>query len=693
VAQKVEAAIRPDRVRSFWLYPRWWGRRRSFDTRPVLLLLAGLVGGLGGLGAVAFKDLSNYVQDIIIGSKPSFLEACLRLPWYLRLIIPSVGGLLAGGALYLLPKKSKGHGISEIMEAVSIRGGFLSFRAAMVRSLSSLMSIATGASIGREGPIVQIGAMLGSKTGQFFRLQKENISILVGCGVAAGFAAAYNVPISASFFVMEIIIGNFAVEIFAPLVVSSIVATLVYRRIFGNAPVYGIPHFSLVSEWELIAYVILGILSGVAAAMFREALRISEREFGRRNVPLYVKSTVGGLIIGIIGLGYPHVWGNGYNAINTILQNQMGFGLMIVLFFLKIVATGNSVGSGASGGVFTPTQFVGAALGGFIGFAAHEAFPNHVAFASAYALVGMGCLMAGTTYAPIMSILMIFEMSLDYEIILPLMLSCILSSIVARQFHRDSIYTEKLRKKGIRFDLTSEESAMRGIHVEDILRRDVPFIPGKKHLNDVLAHFLKSRTNLLYVVDEQGKLVGSIDLHDLKEFFNEKDLYSFVIAQDVAAPVNFAFPEQPLIDVMDTLYLTDADQIPVVDNAKDQKFLGVITRRDIIGAYNREVLKKKILTTKFITRKKEKEGIDYVEMPAGYRLGKIAVPEELENKTLGEVNFRTRYHFQVLALVRMSEDGKSERLIADPQLKLNRGDEMIVIGKEEDFIRFKKKED
>ncbi len=691
MAEEVGPVLSSDRVRSFWLYPRWWRRKRGSDTRPFLLLLAGLVGGLGGLGAVLFKELSSYVQDIIIGSQPSFLEACLRLPWYMRLIIPAAGGLLAAGVLYLLPKEGKGHGISEIMEAVSIRGGVLSFRAAIVRSLSSLMSIATGASIGREGPIVQIAAMLGSKTGQFFRVQKENISILVGCGVAAGLAAAYNVPIAASFFVMEIIIGNFAVEIFAPLVVSSIVATLVYRRIFGNAPVYGTPHFSMVSEWELIAYVVLGLLSGIAAAGFREALRISEREFGRRNVPLYVKSTIGGLLIGVIGLGWPHVWGNGYNSVNTILQNQMGFNLMLVLFFLKIQATSISVGSGASGGVFTPTQFIGASLGGFLGFAAHEAFPNHVAFSSAYALVGMGCLMAGTTYAPIMSILMVFEMTLDYEIILPLMLSCIISSIVARQFHRDSIYTEKLRKKGIRFDLTSEESAMRGIRVEDILRRDVPFIPGKKHLNDVLAHFLKSRTNLLYVVNEQGRLMGSIDLHDLKEFFNEKDLYSFVIAQDVATPINVAFPEQSLIDVMDTLYLTDADQIPVVDNSKDQKFLGVITRRDIIGAYNREVLKKKILTTKFITRKKEKEGIDYVEMPAGYRLGKIGVPEELENKTLGEVNFRTRYHFQVLALVRLSEDGKSQRFIADPQLKLNHGDEMIVIGKEEDFERFRRK--
>jgi CIC family chloride channel protein len=680
-----------DRIRSFWLYPRWQKRRRNFNTRPGLLLIAALVGVLGGLGAVAFKDLSNRFTDLIIGSEPSFLEACLRLPWYMRLLIPTAGGLFAGLVLYLLPREGKGHGISEIMEAVSIRGGVLSFRVAMIRSLSSLMSIGTGASIGREGPIVQIAAMFGSKLGQYLKVSKENISILVGCGVASGLAAAYNVPIAASFFVMEIIIGNFAIEIFAPLVVSSVVSTLVYRKIFGNDPVYGTPHFTLISEWELIAYIVLGLLAGIAAAMFRESLRISEREFGRIKAPLYVKSMLGGLLIGIIGLGFPHVWGNGFNAINSILKNQMGFNLMFILFYLKIFATSGSVGSGASGGVFTPTQFVGASLGGFIGFVAHEAFPNHVAFSSAYALVGMGCLMAGTTYAPIMSILMIFEMTLDYEIILPLMLSCIVSSMVARQFHRDSIYTEKLRRKGIRTDLTLEENAMRSIKVEDIMRREVPSISGKKHLNDVLTHFLKSRSNLLYVTDDDRKLLGSVDLHDLKEFFNEKDLHSLVIAQDVATPITAVYPEQSLIDVMDTLYLTDDDQIPVVVSQKNPRFLGVITRRDIIGAYNREVLKKKILRAKFVTRKKEKEGVDYVEMPAGYRLGRIHVPEELENRTLGEVNFRSKYHFQVLAVLRSSDDGTSVRMIAEPGLKLNPGDELIVIGTEEDFEKFQGK--
>lgn len=675
------------------MYPGWKRKRRDQESQLVFFLVAAVVGILGGLGAVLFKELSNWVQEIFIGSQPDFLQASIRLPWYWKLIVPTVGGLLAGLALHLLPKDGKGHGISEIMEAVSIRGGVLSLRVAAVRSLSSLMSIGTGASIGREGPIVQIGATLASKLGQFLKLKKENLSILVGCGVAAGLAAAYNVPIAASFFVMEIIIGNFAIEIFAPLVISSVVSTLVYRKIFGFDPVYGTPHFALITNWELIAYVILGVLSGIAAALFREAMKASEHGFARLKVPAMVKSALGGLLIGVIGLGWPHVWGNGYNAINIILDNKMGINLVLILFVLKILASSISVGSGASGGVFTPTQFIGAALGGFIGYAAHEAFPNHVAFPSAYALVGMGCLMAGTTYAPIMAILMVFEMTLDYEIILPLMLSCILSSTVARLFHRDSIYTEKLRKKGIRFDVSLEEHALRALHVEDLQRSDVPVVDGNQHLNDVLARFLKSRSNMIYVVESGGRLIGSIDIHDLKEFFNEKDLFSLVLARDVAVVTTVAFPRQSLIDVMDTLYLTDADQIPVVENETTRKFLGVITRRDIIGAYNREVLKKKILTAKFVSKKQDKEGIDYVEMPAGYRIGRITVPRELEDKTLGEVNFRSVYRFQVLALVRSSPDGKSQRMIAEPHLRLSHGDEMIVIGKEEDFKRFEEQKD
>src|SRR5207249_3311010 len=287
-----------------------------------------------------------------------------------------------------------------------------------------------------------------------------------------------------------------------------------------------------------------------------------------------------------------------------------------------------------------------------------------------YALVGMGCLTAGTTYAPIMGIMLIFEMTLDYEIILPLMLSCIIASTVARRFFRDSIYTEKLRKKGIRYDMSLEEAAMRAIRVEDLLRSDAPVVDANRHFKDVIHQLLKSRSNQIYVVEPDGALIGAIDIHDLKEFFHEEDLYSLVLARDIAEPVDVAYPEQSVIDIMDSLYATEDEQMPVVKDPATRKFLGVITGRDIIGAYSREVLKKKMLIAKFVTRGKEREGIDYVEMPAGYRLGKIPVPKDFEGKTLGQLNFRSNYRLYVLEVVRPWEDGKAQRFLAAPEFKL-----------------------
>jgi CBS domain-containing protein len=267
------------------------------------------------------------------------------------------------------------------------------------------------------------------------------------------------------------------------------------------------------------------------------------------------------------------------------------------------------------------------------------------------------------------------------------MLSCIISSTVARQFNRDSVYTESLRKKGIRFDLTLEERALRSIHVGDLKRSDVPAVRANERFSEVVDAFLKSRSNVLYVIGEDDALIGSIDIHDLKEFMGDKNLASVVIANDIAKPASFAFPEQSLIDVMDSMYLADMEQMPVVKDAVSKTLLGVISRRDIIGAYNREVLKKKILLTKFVTRKQEKEGVDFMEMPPGYRLGRITVSDSMNNKTLAELHFHSRYRLQVLECIR-SEDGMKQRLMAEPDLKLKKGDALIVIGREENFQKY-----
>jgi CBS domain-containing protein len=217
------------------------------------------------------------------------------------------------------------------------------------------------------------------------------------------------------------------------------------------------------------------------------------------------------------------------------------------------------------------------------------------------------------------------------------------------------------------------------------MRNDAPVVDANRHFKDVIHQLLKSRNNQIYVVEQDGALIGAIDIHDLKEFFNEQDLYSLVLARDIAEPVDVAYPEQSVIDIMDSLYATEDEQMPVVKDSATKKFLGVITGRDIIGAYSREVLKKKMLIAKFVTRGKEREGIDYVEMPAGYRLGKIPVPSEFEGKTLGQLNFRSNYRLHVLEVVRPWQDGKAQRYLAASEFKLKQGDSLIVIGSDDDF--------
>ncbi|HWP48293.1 MAG TPA: ClcB-like voltage-gated chloride channel protein [Candidatus Limnocylindrales bacterium] len=655
------------------------------DETTLLFLYAGIVGILGGFGAIIFKYLTAIVQRLFLGSWENLLDAALQLPWYYRILVPTAGGTLASFILYSLAKKTKSYGISDIMEAVSLRGGEIEVRSVLFRSLSSLMIIGSGGSVGREGPIVQIGAMLASQFGQLLRISRIKLSILVGCGVASGMAAAYNTPIAAAIFVLEIIMGNFATDIFAPVVISSVAATLVSRGVMGNQPTYRIPPFSMVSHFELIFYVFLGILAGFAAYLFIEALFKGEEIFKKIKIPAYFKIPLGGFLVGILGLSFPHVWGNGYEVASRILNQQLPGPLVLILFFLKIIATAITVGSGGSGGVFTPSLFVGAALGGAVGNAVNYFFPLLTAPSGAYALVGMGCLLAGTTHAPIMAILIIFELTLDYGIILPLMLSCILSSYVASKIKPESIYTERLKQRGIQLSRGMEEMVLYSMRVQDILKTGVSLLPENLRFDEILKRFYASRSDYLYVGDQRGNLLGVINLHDIKEFLSEKDLETLVIAKDLATPVSVAYPMDRLADVLEKFWLQDLEELPVVRSKDSLQFLGIVTRRDVLSTLDREALRRKMLLSRFVTRSEDKLLTDRLELPEGFRIDKIVVPPELVGRTIGETNLRTQYHLNVLAVISPGRNGKEQRHFPDPNRKLEEGDILVVLGREDDI--------
>lgn len=428
----------------------WLNGLRSLllaDNLPVTLCAAALMGLFGALATVVFRELLGWTQMVLGGEDaPHGMVSLARGldPWQ-RFVIPAAGGAIAGVILQMAAKWLPKRGAADYMEAISIGRGVIGFRQTIARSVSSIFSIGSGASIGREGPMVQLAAMFSSLTGRFFLLPPRHLRLLVACGATAGITSAYNAPIAGALFISEIVYGVISTATLVPLVVSSVVANIVTRQILHYDAVFHMPHFEFVSGWEVINYLGLGVIAGLAAPQFLRFLDASRLAFGRLPFPLWARMALGGLVVGALSVINPQVWGNGYSVVNSMLHTQWAWQAVAAILLMKIVATAASVGSGAVGGVFTPTLFVGAALGALYASGLHALFPaGDLSAVSSYAVVGMGALLAATTYAPLMSILMIFEMTLSYEVMLPLMLACISAYVIAHRIRPESVYAKSL---------------------------------------------------------------------------------------------------------------------------------------------------------------------------------------------------------------------------------------------------------
>ncbi|WMD19241.1 ClcB-like voltage-gated chloride channel protein [Achromobacter seleniivolatilans] len=417
------------------------------DNLPATLCAAALMGLFGALATVVFRELLDWTQMVLGGEDaPHGMVSLARGldPWQ-RFLIPAVGGAIAGVILQMAAKWLPKRGAADYMEAISIGRGVIGFRQTIARSVSSIFSIGSGASIGREGPMVQLAAMFSSLTGRFLLLPPRHLRLLVACGATAGITSAYNAPIAGALFISEIVYGVISTATLVPLVVSSVVANIVTRQILHYDAVFHMPHFEFVSGWEVINYLGLGVIAGLAAPQFLRFLDASRLVFGRLPFPLWARMALGGLVVGALSVINPQVWGNGYSVVNSMLHTQWAWQAVAAILLMKIVATAASVGSGAVGGVFTPTLFVGAALGALYASGLHALFPaGDLSAVSSYAVVGMGALLAATTYAPLMSILMIFEMTLSYEVMLPLMLACISAYVIAHRIRPESVYAKSL---------------------------------------------------------------------------------------------------------------------------------------------------------------------------------------------------------------------------------------------------------
>ena len=465
--------------------------RIRFSETTILITTAIVIGAGTGLGAVFFIRLIGLVQEAFFGGGETLLGGMGR---WLLILIPVVGGLIGGPIIAFFANEAKGHGVPEVMQAIALSGGRIRPRVVVAKIAASALCIGTGGSAGREGPIVQVGAALGSTLGQWLKLSSDRIRNLVACGAAAGIAATFNAPIAGVVFAMEVILGELHMGDLGNVIISALTASTIARIFLGDNPAFAIPRHAIKTPWEIFLYALLGVLAAFIAVGFIRMLYWFEDQFDDWKFPNALKPAVGGLLLGALGLAYPialgwggmsasealtglpvsanipHIFGAGFTIIEDALLGKSSFILLLVLIFLKPLATSFTLGSGNSGGVFAPSLFAGAALGGAFGLIIERIFPGATAGPGAFATVGMAAVFAGAARAPFTAILIVFEMTNDYRLMVPLMAAVIFSMLVAERLEKDSIYTLKLTRRGIRLRRGRDVDVMENLTVAEAMR-------------------------------------------------------------------------------------------------------------------------------------------------------------------------------------------------------------------------------
>ncbi len=544
------------------------------------LFWAAGAGVLGALAALAFRGGIDLIHYFLTGTAEGIVDSFRDLVWWQRLALPAVGGLVAGLVLLFGKRLHRGQSSTDYMEAILIGSGRLPMRATIVKSTAALFSIASGGSIGREGPMVQLSAVTASWLGRWRKFSAPQLRLLVACGAAAGIASAYNAPIAGSFFVAEIILGTIAMESLGPLAVSAVAATLTMRTLSNAHTLYAVPAFTLHSLWEIGPFVVLGLLAGTVAPFFLRSLRTVEGWFARTKLPVPIRLMLGGLVVGGLAIWVPEVCGNGYSVVVAILNGQLLWTALVLVLVCKWAATAASFGSGAPGGVFTPTLFMGASLGYLFGFAVHEVWPAGAADPRAFALVGMGALLAAASHAPVMAIIMLFEMTLSYDIIMPLMLCSVIAYYTARGIEDQSLYSEALNKKAAE---APEAVRLPGV-VADLVKPQAAPVLLTARFEEIARLFLQTRHEEIYVTTPEGNYAGAISLHDIKPYLNDPAVATHVIAGDLlhdeVPPVSLL---APLAEALRIFAQHAGQTLPVIEPGTGQ-LKGMLVKNDLLLA-------------------------------------------------------------------------------------------------------------
>ena len=626
----------------------------------LLIVLAVVIGGSTGFAAVFFIHLIAVIQN---RSYTTISQLFPHLGIWSYLIVPVVGALLVGPLIAWFAREAKGHGVPEVMQALIMSGGRIRPRVAVAKIIASALCIGTGGSAGREGPIVQVGSALGSLMGQLLHLSDERIKNLVSCGAAAGIAATFNAPIAGVAFALEVLMSELQVRMFGNVVIASVSAAVVSQMFLGDRPAFSVPSYTLHSPEALFFYLLLGLVSALVGIMFIHMLAWFEDVFDSWKFPLALKPAVGALLLGLLGVLYmylpgvgfsnptefqlgmplieniPRVYGAGFTFIEEALHGEVNVYLLAILVILKPLATSFTLGSGNSGGVFAPSLFAGAMLGGAMGTLFSYWQPELAGPTGAYALVGMAAVFAATARAPFTAILIVFEMSNDYSMILPLMVATITAGYLAQALYPDSIYTIKLTRRGIRFSQGRDLDIMQSVLVDEVMNTSPVTVGIDEPLVDLYRRF--QETNLLGfpVVDEDGLLVGMVTLQDLEKILSRDpaNLRSLKVRDIAVTEPITVHADDPIWTAIQKMAPRDLARLPVVGGSGDKQLLGLISRSDIVRAYDMGIVRKQrgqLLGDKSVLRKQKKN--DFVEFRlrpgdqgTGRPLRELALPRQV----------------------------------------------------------------
>ena len=560
------------------------------------LLLALVIGGLAGLGAVFFRWLIGFETRLIWSGDGGFLAQYQQAAPWLKFGAPVLAGLAVGPLLAYFAPEVRGPGVPEVMASLALRDGIIRHRVTLAKSFATATFIAAGGSVGREGPIVQIGSSIGSSLTQLFRLGPDHRRLAVACGAAAGIAATFQAPMAGTLFAVEVLLFDLEVSSLSNIVIAAVTGTVVSKLFWSDETVFQIPFFTLNHPAELLLYFGLGIAAGLFSLLFMSFVFGLTRLLDKVRIPIWLTPALGGLVVGVVGLFRPEALGVGYETINHILHGHVVFAGAVLLLLAKLLTTSACVGSGMSGGIFAPSLFLGAALGSMIGSLAQLMWPDMPLSPAHYALVGMGAVVAGTTLAPITAILTIFELTYNYEIVLPLMTACIPAIIVVRLLHGYSIYETKLLMQGVRIVRGHDANRLRNMKVTSYVCRDFHPLRTRTPFHDLVQDILTSPFPHFVILDEQDRLAGVLTLRDVRALLADPAYTGDgVVAADLMKTSVISVQEDQNMEEAFHLFARhNISFLPVIDNEDEKKVVGCLKKDDLLNAYNQHVLRDQV---------------------------------------------------------------------------------------------------